>query len=155
PNRLMSMCGYSRLKETKGLLPDQDTVYEWLIGHGVPWRVYSGGLPFFALMPKMIPYVLTSHFRSLDELKTDLAKTNDKGKRDEEAGPQVFFVEREYQAVPAHHMPPCDNHPPLPIRPGEAFVGQVYSWLRASDWWKDMVLVVTYDEHGGFWDHQT
>jgi hypothetical protein len=39
PNRLMSMCGYTDIRDTGISVPDQDTVYDWLIRHGVPWRV--------------------------------------------------------------------------------------------------------------------
>ena len=47
-------------------LPDQITVYDWLLDRGVRWRVYAAGLPFFALMPRLSTLVLTSHFRRLE-----------------------------------------------------------------------------------------
>ena len=46
-----------------------------------------------------------------------------------------------------------DEHPPTDIRAGQYFVSNVYQALRASPCWKDSVLFVTYDEHGGFYDH--
>ncbi|KAK9159051.1 hypothetical protein Scep_005625 [Stephania cephalantha] len=33
------------------------------------------------------------------------------------------------------------------------FVKEVYETLRASPQWKEMALLITYDEHGGFYDH--
>ena len=50
PNRLMSMCGDTTIDDTRELLPDQPTVYDWLSAHGVRWRVYHAGLPFLMLM---------------------------------------------------------------------------------------------------------
>jgi phospholipase C len=48
-----------------------------------------------------------------------------------------------------------DDHPPSDIRAGQAFVLDVYQALRRSPAWKDTLLIVTYDEHGGFYDHVT
>ena len=56
PNRLMSMCGYTDHRDTGILLPEQTTVYDWLLARGVRWRVYAAGLPFFALMPRLAPW---------------------------------------------------------------------------------------------------
>ena len=40
------------------------------------------------------------------------------------------------------------------VRPGDLLVAEVYEALRASaDVWKRTLLVVTFDEHGGFFDH--
>lgn len=152
PNRLMSMCGDTTIDDTHTLLPDQPTVYDWLTAHGVRWRVYSAGLPFLMLMPKVAPMLLTSHFRDLEDLPRDV---------DQEADadwPQVIFVEPDYHDCPVHlHAPcatPCDNHAPLSMAAGEAFLALVYRALTGNPArWAQTVFVVTYDEHGGFFDH--
>ena len=36
---------------------------------------------------------------------------------------------------------------------GDAHIGDVIAHLRNSSQWKSMVVIVTYDENGGFWDH--
>jgi phospholipase C len=148
PNRLMSMCGFTDHRDTRILLPDQTTVYDWLLHRGVRWRVYAAGLPFFALMPRLSTLVLTSHFRRLEDLPNDLAHDHP------DDWPQVIFIEPDYYDCPVHFHAPCDNHPPLAIAPGELFLAQVYKWL-ASDLkrWARTVFIVTYDEHGGFFDH--
>jgi phospholipase C len=46
-----------------------------------------------------------------------------------------------------------DDHPPCDIRSGQAFILDLYDALRTSPVWNDTVLVVVYDEHGGFYDH--
>lgn len=148
PNRLISMCGFSNLRDTGILLPDQTTVYDWLIAHGVRWRVYSAGLPFFALMPRLSPLILTTHFRRLRELPRDLANDTP------DDWPEVIFIEPDYNDSPVHFQPPCDNHPPLAMAPGEAFLAQVYTWLSSdAKRWSRTVFLLTYDEHGGFFDH--
>jgi phospholipase C len=46
-----------------------------------------------------------------------------------------------------------DDHPPSDVRAGQAFVLEVYEALRNSAEWENTLLVVLYDEHGGFYDH--
>ncbi|HWZ92191.1 MAG TPA: alkaline phosphatase family protein [Polyangiaceae bacterium] len=147
PNRLMSMCGSTNIAETSTLLPDQTTVYDWLLAHGVRWRVYSAGLPFFLLMPRLAPLMLTSHFRRFDELKNDLAADLP------DQRPQVIFIEPDYFCCPVHLRPPCDNHAPLGMQPGEQFLREVYGVLASDGGWGHTVFIATYDEHGGFFDH--
>jgi phospholipase C len=147
PNRLMSMCGTTDHRDTGVLLSNQQTVYDWLLAHGVRWRVYSAGLPFFTLMPRLHPLLLTTHFRRLSDLPNDMA-------HDGADWPQVIFVEPDYYDCPIHFDGPCDNHPPLAMAPGEAFLSKVYGWLTSdAARWAKTALIVTYDEHGGFFDH--
>lgn len=46
-----------------------------------------------------------------------------------------------------------DDHPPSDVRAGQSLVLELYEALARSPGWKDTVLVVVYDEHGGFYDH--
>jgi phospholipase C len=46
-----------------------------------------------------------------------------------------------------------DDHPPSDIRAGQALVLDVYEALVRSPTWNDTLLVIVYDEHGGFYDH--
>lgn len=147
PNRLMSMCGATNVDETNTILPDQRTAYDWLLEHNVRFRVYHAGLPFFALMPRLAPLVLTSHFRRFEALAGDLMNEPAAER------PQVIFIEPDYYDCPVHLRPPCDNHAPLGMAPGEAFLGEVYDALTRAPSWAQTALIVTYDEHGGFFDH--
>ena len=45
------------------------------------------------------------------------------------------------------------QHPDNSVGEGEQFLADVYTALRTSAYWEDTVLIVTYDEHGGFADH--
>jgi phospholipase C len=46
-----------------------------------------------------------------------------------------------------------DDHPLADIRNGQAFLNQVYDILRASPQWGRTLMIVNYDEWGGFYDH--
>jgi phospholipase C len=45
------------------------------------------------------------------------------------------------------------QHAPYDIRYGEYLIADVYEALRAHPVWNKTLLVVTYDEHGGYYDH--
>ncbi len=46
-----------------------------------------------------------------------------------------------------------DDHPPSDIKAGQALIMDLYHALVNSPQWEDTMLVITYDEHGGFYDH--
>lgn len=46
-----------------------------------------------------------------------------------------------------------DDHPPTSVIAGQALALEIYEALYKSKSWNDTLLVVVYDEHGGFYDH--
>jgi phospholipase C len=156
PNRLMAMSGYAMRDHTLNQqLEDQDNiVYDWLDQHGVSWRVYSEGPPFFMLMPKVrnriIADIWSHHFRGFQMLVHDLTNSG-------EQLPQVIFIEPEYTDGPNPEKGD-DDHPTTSITRGQKFLLDVYNAIAQSDpvamdRWSKSVLVIMYDEHGGFFDH--
>ena len=49
--------------------------------------------------------------------------------------------------------PLTSMHPPQDVRPGDQLVGEVYAALRGAPQWPQILYVVTFDEHGGYFDH--
>jgi len=45
------------------------------------------------------------------------------------------------------------QHPMDDVTPGEALIKTVYEAIRNSPHWNTSLLIVTWDEHGGFYDH--
>ena len=45
------------------------------------------------------------------------------------------------------------DNPPIDVCYGEAFLLEVYNALRNSEYWPSSLLIITYDEHGGVYDH--
>ncbi len=153
-NRLMAMGGESSIVDNKGLgsFPNQDLVYSWLDGK-VPWRVYTWGgfVPFFTLMKRYRGRIAKSlllgdgEFRGYSRFK----KHWDDNKKD---FPNVVFIEPEYTDAPGSRA--NDDHPPTGVAGGQALVADVYNTLIANPKrWAKTLLIVTYDEHGGFFDH--
>lgn len=156
-NRLMAMGGESSIVDNAPLLlPDQDLVYDWLTRNKVPWCAYQSGdfLPFFSLMPRWLPEITTSlplsvlggrgRFRRYSQFAKEWA--------DPAPMPQVIFIEPEYTDGP--HFDPNDDHPPTGIAKGQVFLADIYAALIANPQrWQNTLMLVTYDEHGGFFDH--
>ena len=45
------------------------------------------------------------------------------------------------------------QHPNYDVALGEALIQQVYETLRSGPGWNETLLIITYDEHGGCYDH--
>jgi len=148
PNRLMAMSGFTNIDTNKVPLPRQELVYDWLRRHGIRWRVYHAGVPFFAMMLDRVDDILAgNHFRPFGQLFDDVQN------EPPDEFPQVVFLEPVYADAP-HFGASTDDHAPGGIKGGQEFLLEVYrSLTRVPDVWKRSVLIVTYDEHGGFFDH--
>ena len=65
--------------------------------------------------------------------------------------PKVAYVEPEFTTPRLFYG--TDDHPPSDIRAGESFLNDVYAAVTTSPEWLRTLLVVTWDEWGGFFDH--
>jgi phospholipase C len=45
------------------------------------------------------------------------------------------------------------QHPNYDVAKGESFIKEVYDTLKTSKLWSKTLLIITYDEHGGCYDH--
>lgn len=108
------------------------------------WAIYAGTKQgaFFSLtrlvMPQLQDKSLDGRFQPIERFYADAA-----------AGtlPSYAFLE------PQLTYPSNDQHPPHDIRPGEALIAEVYQAVASSPQWNQTLLIITYDEHGGCYDH--
>ena len=148
PNRLMAMSGYTQIDVNQVPLPDQELVYDWLTRRGIRWRVYHEELPFYAMMPRWAPVVVGGdQFRPFGRLFEDTENETP------DEFPQVVFTEPAYTDAP-HIGLSSDDHAPSAIKGGQEFLLEVYRAITNDpELWSGTVMIVTYDEHGGFFDH--
>ena len=145
PNRLYSMAGHSGgERETPvDLGVPVTTVFDLLEAKGVSWRIYSSGLSMLLFVGNL--------GKKLDNLGK--IKPRDRLKQDCLGGtlPTVSWVEPNWDWLPGAN----DDHPPAPIEAGQNLIRETYLSVAfdAGVAWDDTVFVVTYDEHGGFYDH--
>jgi phospholipase C len=122
---------------TGGYKPINGTIFDLLDKNHITWADYYQDAP------------QGSSFRSADPhflpLKTFLAQAA--------AGtlPQVSFIDPNFGG--GGRAFENDEHPPTDIQRGQAYVSQVVNAIRNSPSWQDSVIFITYDEHGGSYDH--
>lgn len=63
------------------------------------------------------------------------------------------FIEPRYYANAWLKKAPNDQHPPHNTLYGEQLIAEVYNIIRGAPTWERTLLVITYDEHGGCFDH--
>lgn len=140
------------------LLNKTDTVYNLLSRRGIDWRIYYGGplLLCNALMiqEKLWEYLpLDRHFSPMAQFVED-AKTPG-------GLPSYTFIEPN-MLCSRKYGPENDMHPAFAITEtgtatnvlyGEELIYKIYQALRESPDWNSTLLVITFDEHGGCYDH--
>jgi phospholipase C/poly(3-hydroxyalkanoate) synthetase len=117
-------------------------VFDHLSDAGVSWRYFEHGYGFLRLF---------------DRYRFD--DTNVVGIDDPDHGffaaaragtlPSVSYIDPDFIEVP----PGNDDHAPSDVRAGQRLIGNVVNALVNGPLWSRSLLVVTYDEHGGFYDH--
>ena len=126
-----------RLSNTMSLsgLP---TIFDRLSKAGVSHRYYFGNIPFLALWG--LKYLTDSS--SFDTFLSEAASGN---------LPAVSFVDPKFTELDDGLG--NDDHPHSDIRNGEAFLAQVFHAVASGPKWPNTVMIVTFDEWGGFFDH--
>lgn len=121
----------------------QKTIFDSLEEDGLSFGVYYQNIPatlFFKSLRKL-KHVTKFHDYALKfKLHATLGKL-----------PNYVVVEQRYFDIDL--FPANDDHPSHDVAIGQKFVKEVYEILRSSPQWKEMALLITYDEHGGFYDH--
>ena len=125
----------------------QDTIYDRIDearrgGRAIDWRIYHDGIPQSIVLDHLKkPFFLSNgHYAPIDDLERDT--------QFESSFPAYVFIEPRYFGNDAN-----DQHPPASMVPGEALIARVYDAIRSNaDLWASTLLIVTYDEHGGFYD---
>jgi len=118
----------------------QRTVFNLLDEAGVSWKIYFAQIAFadeFSYVRNHAP----GNVVPVQDYYTDAANGT---------LPQVSFIDPIFIAQANVET---DEHPPSNIQVGESFVSQVVTALFASPQWPHAALFLTYDEHGGFYDH--
>lgn len=105
------------------------------------WRVYFDDIALTANLKNLRLFI--ANFRSFSYFSEDAA-----------AGqlPQYTFIEPRY-ANPLDDLPANDEHPPHNVLLGEQLIADVYNAVRNGPLWPKTLLIITYDEHGGCYDH--
>jgi len=147
-NRFYFTAGTSFGNISNGPIPDGRlptdgsayVIYQQLDEFNVDWALYNSDVPtIFGLYPGYAG----SHIREIRPLEAFWHHL------EEGTLPAGTYLDPSF----AEGVEQTDEHPPANPQAGQAFVRRVVESLFDSPLWEDTVLVITYDEHGGFYDH--
>jgi phospholipase C len=65
----------------------------------------------------------------------------------------VSWIDPNFKDVNLAHAQTNDDHPPSDVQDGQELVFVIYNALASGPAWDRTLLLVVYDEHGGFFDH--
>ncbi len=139
PNRLYSLCGTSAGETGNDMAKvpfTMTSIFDQLTEHGIEWAIYVHDVPFAALLDGIRALPDGEQVRHIDQFFLEAA---------EGRLPAVCFIDPGFTFG--------DDHPPHPPMLGQLSVGSVYQALADSPHWERCLMVVDYDEHGGFYDH--
>jgi len=114
------------------------TIWDRLAEAGLTGRYYFQDAPFLGLWgPKYLS--ISRHYRSF-------LLACARGRL-----PNVSYVDPRF--IEELTGTTSDDHPHADIRNGQAFLNQVYTAVTTSPAWRRTLLVINYDEWGGFFEH--
>lgn len=144
PNRFFLLAGTSFGHIANDLPPPdgftQPSIFNLLDDANISWKVYFSQIPF----AYEFSYVRNHAPGNVVPIEQYYA--------DAKAGtlPKVSFVDPIFAGAPNVEN---DEHPPANVQVGQKFVWRVVHKLEKSPNWPTSALFLTYDEHGGYYDH--
>jgi phospholipase C len=120
----------------------QETIFSRMTEKGKSWRIYHYDFPCSLILTKQRDVSNLANYAPIEHFFTDAAGESSKF-------PHFSFIEPQYFGVGQN-----DAHPPHNVMKAEKLIADVYNGLRSNpSLWEKTLLVVIYDEHGGFYDH--
>jgi len=124
------------------------TIFDALRRAKVPFRIYAGDqFPQVGLLSGI------SLFSDVDDFANFAGDVNDPT-----YDAAYTFIEPRYDTISQNLGLPFVNnsqHPANSVELGEALIKTVYETIRNSPHWNQSMLILIWDEHGGFFDHVT
>lgn len=143
PNRFFAHAATSKgyLDNSQFHNYDMRTVFENLSAQGKTWANYYHDISQTWQLQRLDTPELRNNFKDFKQFRKDAKR----GKL-----PNYAFIEPKYFWWFGEAN---DQHPPHNVQAGEALIADVYRSVRTSPLWERSLLLVVYDEHGGFFDH--
>jgi phospholipase C len=120
------------------------TIFNRLTENQRSWRIYHHDFPQTATLARI-----------WSELPDHLYSFEDDFMSDAMSGrlPNYSFIEPRFFSSLILNRMPNDQHPPHNVAFGERLIARCYDALRNGAGWAQTLFIVTYDEHGGIYDH--
>jgi phospholipase C len=146
--------GFLATGSSDGYKPITGTIFDLLDAAGVTWFNYFQDLPTSVIFEGTSNAFLAAHVRPVAGPSPFGGESFFAAAADGTL-PQVSFLDPSFapdELINGNYYE-TDEHPPYDIRAGQYVTSLVISAVRNGPDWKDSVIFLTYDEHGGFYDH--
>jgi len=112
------------------------TIWDRLDAHRIDWGIYYQNVPSWVIVPGSAKPARARRVRRYERFAADVA-----------AGrlPQFTFLDPQFTTTSEEN--------PQDIQVGERYVAEVVRTLMHAPTWRHTALFITYDEHGGYYDH--
>lgn len=140
PNRVYMHSGQTDRLSNTSTTSTLPTIWDRMMDKGLSATYYCSDIPLLALWAQK--YVASGTTSNLNAFLLQAATGQ---------LPSLSYIDPRF--VGEGNQVSNDDHPTADVRDGQAFLNQVYSALTASPQWDKTLLVITYDEWGGFYDH--
>jgi phospholipase C len=115
-------------------------IFDRISAKGLQRRLYAGdNFPMMAALKSIHLDDIRSYQKFADDLQGSFPYS-------------YVFIEPSY-ALLNDYKGSTSEHPLADVRLGEGLIKSTYEAIRNSAVWKSSVLIITWDEHGGFFDH--
>jgi phospholipase C len=139
PNRFFQHAAQTDRLDDSLTLCTLPTIWDQLNQHGGPTGAYYfSDVPFVALWGAKYGGISRPFSRFLSDVAAGTL-------------PNVSYVDPKFAGEATGTS--ADDHPLADIRAGDAFLSQVFHAVTTGPGWDKTVLVINYDEWGGFFDH--
>jgi phospholipase C len=151
PNRLSALTGEAR--STDNTFPPIYARRSFVrsLPESVSWRWYSSDPGSLRLVDDTYRIGYQDHFGYVEKPSLVQPRTFYTDAMKEEL-PNVAWIDPNFVDL-GGLQGANDDHPPTDVMAGQSFVIKIYQTLKDSALWEKSMLVIVYDEHGGFYDH--
>ncbi len=165
PNRLYSLTGRAAgcRDDISPPLYALPSFVRYLDQHRVDWRWYSFDPGTLRAVDPAYRLGNHHHFsfvdaRKLSTLERAVGELTEEGPSfldDVAAGrlPAVSWIDPRFKDLRVLGPDSNDDHPPSDVIAGQDLILTIYHALSSAETWAKTLLVIAYDEHGGFYDH--
>ena len=141
PNRFYMHAGQTDRNNNALTLSNLPTIWDRLADAGRSARFYFSDLPIIGLFGAKHVAITQNFTQFLLDAQLGLL-------------PDVSYIDPNFGgSVGEGTGISMDDHPRADIRWGQSFLNQVYNAIRNSPQWDRTLLIINYDEWGGFFDH--
>jgi phospholipase C len=152
PNRLYAVAGHAAGSRDNASPPvyHLPSFVRQLDAAGATWRWYTHEL--FATIWAVDRDYLAKTFDNVRPFSSGVSSEHFFSAAKRGALPNVAWIDPNFVDL-GGAVGSNDDHPPSDVRAGQELVLRVFNALVRSPAWERTMLVITYDEHGGFFDH--